>query len=55
MVQQETSKTLALFAVNRSLDEPMPIEVVASGFGTLRLVEALLLCHANLKAVNTRE
>jgi alpha-N-arabinofuranosidase len=46
VVQQETSKTLALFAVNRSLDESMPIEVVASGFGTLQLVEALQLCHA---------
>ncbi len=46
VVQQETSQTLALFAVNRSLDESMPIEVVASGFGTLQLVEALQLCHA---------
>ena len=55
VVQQETSKTLVLFAVNRSLDESMPIEVVASGFGTLQLVEALQLCHANLKAVNTRD
>ena len=25
---------LTLFAVNRSLDEPMPIEIVASGFGS---------------------
>ena len=53
-VQQENRKALTLFAVNRSLDEPMPIEIIASGFGTLLLDEALKLHHTNLKAANTR-
>jgi hypothetical protein len=30
-------KALTLFAVNRSLDEAMPIEILAEGFGRLRL------------------
>ena len=46
---------MTLFAVNRSLDEPMPLEVTATGFGTLRLHEALQLHHADLKAVNTKQ
>jgi len=53
-VRQENRKALTLFAVNRSLDEPMPIEIIASGFGTLLLDEALKLHHTNLKAANTR-
>ena len=48
-------KSVTLFAVNRSLDEPMPLEVNATGFGTLRLREALQLHHADLKAVNTKQ
>ncbi len=53
-VQQEDGKALTLFAVNRSLDEPMPIEIIRHGFGALRLLETQQLHHANLKAVNTR-
>jgi alpha-N-arabinofuranosidase len=53
-VRQENRKALTLFAVNRSLDEPMPIEIIASGFGTLLLDEALRLHHTNLNAVNTK-
>jgi len=33
----------------------MPLEVRATGFGTLRLREALQLHHADLKAVNTKQ
>jgi alpha-N-arabinofuranosidase len=54
-VLREDGKALTLFALNRSLDEAMPMEVVASGFGTLRLRAARQLHHADLKAVNTRE
>ena len=54
-VLREDGKALTLFALNRSLDEAMPLEVVASGFGTLRLRAARQLHHADLKAVNTRE
>jgi alpha-N-arabinofuranosidase len=46
---------VTLFAVNRSLDESMPLEVTATGFGTLLLHEALQLQHADLKAVNTKQ
>ena len=34
-VQREDGKAITLFAVNRSLDEAMPIEIVAEGFGRL--------------------
>jgi alpha-N-arabinofuranosidase len=54
-VLREDGKALTLFALNRHLDEAMPMEVVASGFGTLRLRAARQLHHADLKAVNTRE
>jgi alpha-N-arabinofuranosidase len=54
-VQQEDGKALTLFAVNRSLDEPMPLDVVAEGFGALRLRDAQQLHHADLNAVNTRD
>ena len=54
-VQREDGKVLTLFAVNRSLDEAMPIEIVAEGFGKLRLREARQLHHPDLNAVNTRD
>jgi alpha-L-arabinofuranosidase len=54
-VQQEDGKALTLFGVNRSLDEAMPIETASQGFGTLQLREAQQLCHADLKAANTRD
>jgi alpha-N-arabinofuranosidase len=53
-VQQEDCKALTLFAVNRSLDESMPIEIMTHAFGGLQLLETQQLHHANLKAVNTR-
>jgi len=52
-VQQEDGKALTLFAINRSLDEAMPLEIVAAGFGTLTLCEAKQLSHTDLNAVNT--
>jgi len=45
---------LTLFALNRHLAEPMPLELSTTGFGELRLIEALQLQHADLHAVNTR-
>jgi alpha-N-arabinofuranosidase len=50
-----TEAGVTLFAVNRSLDEPMPLQVTATGFGRLRLHEALQLHHPDLKAVNTKQ
>jgi len=46
---------LTVFAINRSLDEAMPLDIALSGFGTLALAEALVLCHDDLDAVNTME
>src|SRR5215472_16858829 len=54
-VQREDGKALTLFAVNRSLDEAMPVEIVAEGFGRLRLREARQIHHSDLNAVNTRD
>ena len=50
-----TDGDVTVFAVNRSLDEPMPLDVIATGFGALRLHQALTLHHADLKAANTRQ
>lgn len=46
---------ITLFALNRSLDASMPLEVVASGFGALTVIEAQVLQHADLNAVNTAD
>jgi alpha-L-arabinofuranosidase len=54
-VQSENGRALTVFAVNRSLDKAMPIEIVAEGLGPLRLREALQLYHADLRAANSRE
>jgi len=54
-VQQEDGKSLTLFAVNRSLDEAMPLQIAMEGLGALRLREAQQLHHSDLKAENTRD
>jgi alpha-L-arabinofuranosidase len=46
---------VTLFAVNRSLDEALPLDVTATGFGTLRLHEALELHHPDLQAFYTKD
>jgi alpha-N-arabinofuranosidase len=46
---------VTLFAINRSLDEAMPLEVAICGFGPLTLTEAQVLRHDDLAAVNTAE
>lgn len=45
--------TLTLFALNRSLDEPMTLDVSARGFGALALEQAHSLSDGDLQAVNT--
>lgn len=45
---------VTLFALNRHLSEPMPLDVAMPGFGEIGLVEAVTLHHENLKAVNTK-
>jgi len=51
----ENAQSLTLFAVNRSLDEPCPLEVSAAGFGTLQVREVMQLRHADMQATNTRQ
>jgi alpha-N-arabinofuranosidase len=45
--------SLSIFALNRSLDEAMPLDVAIAGFPDLKLADAQTLHHANLEAVNT--
>jgi alpha-N-arabinofuranosidase len=44
---------LNLFALNRNLEEAMPLDIATPGFAALELAEAQTLHHANLDAVNT--
>jgi alpha-N-arabinofuranosidase len=45
---------VTLFALNRHLEQPMPLEVSLRGYGLPVVTEALQLQHANLEAANTR-
>ena len=53
-VEDPASGAITLFALNRHLEAPLPLEVALGGFGTPVLIEALQLRHANLKATNTK-
>ena len=44
-VQQEDGKGLTLFAVNRRLDEGMPLDIVTDGLGALRFAT---LCNCTI-------
>ncbi len=46
---------LTLFAVNRSLDEPMTVDLALRGFPSLSLREMLELRHDDLDAANSKE
>jgi len=54
-VHDDTAGTLTLFALNRSLDEALPLRLEAGGFGKLAVKQALQLCDTDLQAVNTRD
>jgi alpha-N-arabinofuranosidase len=54
-VWNEAESELTVFAVNRSLDEPMELACKLGGFGTCRVLEHLQMCGDNLKAVNIAE
>src|ERR1035438_8153149 len=54
-VEDPGTGTITLFALNRHLEQPMPLEVSLRGFGAPILIEARQLRHANLKATNTRD
>ena len=44
-----------LFALNRSLREPLQIDVALRAFTKLSVINAVELCHDNLQAINSRE
>jgi alpha-L-arabinofuranosidase len=46
-------KSLSLFALNRSLDQPIALDLTAKGFSNLLVEEALEL-RGDLEAVNTK-
>lgn len=49
------SDSLTLFAVNRNLKAPLPIEADVRAFPRYRVLEQIVLAHRDLKAVNTQQ
>lgn len=54
-VWNEEEDKIAVFAVNRSLTEPMELECKLGGWGTCRVIEHLQLGGDDLKAVNSAD
>jgi alpha-N-arabinofuranosidase len=54
-VHDDKAGTLTLFALNRSLNEELPLELLAGGFKTLSVKQALQLCDPDLKAINSKD
>lgn len=54
-VLSEDGCELTIFAVNRSLDEPLELQVSLNAFSHAELLEHIVLEHEDLKAVNTAE
>ena len=52
---QDDDGSLTLFALNRHLEEAMPLDVRLPGLEGLRQVEAVQLVDADLDAANTRD
>jgi alpha-L-arabinofuranosidase len=50
-----TDGSLAIFALNRHLEESMPLTIDLPGFGELRVAEAVEMRHDDLNATNTKE
>jgi alpha-N-arabinofuranosidase len=55
VVHDEATGAATIFALNRSIDQPMELEVELRGMGGRRLVETHELHHDDLKAVNSKE
>ena len=49
------AQEVVVYAVNRSLEEDMELDVDLEGFGACRLKEHVVLYHEDLKAVNTAQ
>ena len=54
-VLSEDRGELAVFSVNRNLEEAVALDVDLRDFSTARVVEHITLTHSDLKAVNTLE
>ena len=54
-VHAAADRTVTLFLLNRSLDDPIALAVDASGFGDLAPGAATTLRHDDLEAINTRD
>jgi alpha-N-arabinofuranosidase len=55
IVHDEAKHALNVFALNRSLDQELTLEVEARSFNGLRLAQALTMSDDDLEAANTRE
>jgi alpha-N-arabinofuranosidase len=53
-VHDDKAGLLTLFALNRSLDQEMPLDVSAAEFSKVAVKQALQLCDPDLKAVNSK-
>jgi alpha-N-arabinofuranosidase len=53
-VHDANADALTLFALNRHLMEPMPLEIDLTPFGNISIRAARLLHHPDLEAVNTK-
>jgi len=54
-VEDPETGAITIFALNRHLEESMPLDVALKGYGTPSLIEALQLRHDDLLATNTKE
>ena len=54
-VHDQAAGSLTLFALNRHLDQELPLEVEARGFDGLGIERALELCASDLQAINTKQ
>src|SRR5215468_12499859 len=54
-VHDEEARLLTLFALNRSLTESLPLDLRAGGYAGLAVKQALQLCDADLKSINSRD
>lgn len=53
-VHDENGGTVTVFALNRHLQDPLSLDLTASGFGALRVAAATALRHDDLEATNTK-
>ena len=54
-MHDDKAGTLTLFALNRSLDEELPLRLTGGGLGGLAVKQAVQLVDVDLKATNTKD